>query len=112
VIGAKQVRPYTVDDLIEEIAPGHREQMARLDERWEEEDKQRHEWEVRALKKARLRQELDDAEWILAHEKRLITLQKETEAQRSQAEQSGANTDRLRRLEHHLAGLRQNLSLD
>jgi hypothetical protein len=60
----------------------------------------------------RLRQELDDAEWILAHEKRLITLQKETEAQRSQAEQSGANTDRLRRLEHHLAGLRQNLSLD
>jgi hypothetical protein len=51
VIGAKQVRPYTVDDLIEEIAPGHREQMARLDERWEEEDKQRHEWEVRALKR-------------------------------------------------------------
>jgi hypothetical protein len=60
-------------------------------------------------KKQYLEQQLSDAEWILAHEKRLISLQKKTTAQRSRAEQLGANTDRLRRLEHHLAGLRRSL---
>lgn len=84
----------------------------RLDERYEVEGRQRHEKEIRKLKKARLEQELKDADWILEYEKRLINLQKKTAAQRSRAEQVGANTDRLRRLEHHLAGLRRNLSLD
>jgi hypothetical protein len=63
-------------------------------------------------KKGRLNRELANAEWILAYEKRLIGLQKKTAAQRSRAEQAGANTERLRRLEHHLAGLRRNLSLN
>jgi hypothetical protein len=105
----KQVQPFTVDDLIEDFAPGHRARMARLDERYEAEDRQRHEKEIRKLKKARLEQELKDAEWILDYEKRLINLQKRTATQRSRAEQVGTNTDRLRRLEHHLAGLRRSL---
>jgi hypothetical protein len=63
-------------------------------------------------KKERLNQELANAEWVLEYEKRLINLQKKTATQRSQAQQLGTNTDRLRRLEHHLAGLRRNLSLD
>jgi DNA/RNA-binding domain of Phe-tRNA-synthetase-like protein len=108
----KQVRPYTVNDLIEELVPGHRASMAREDQRRHEMDKQWHEQEVRMLKKARLEQELEDAEWILAYERRLTKLQTKTKEQRSRAEQLGANTDRLRRLEHHLSGLRRNLSLD
>jgi hypothetical protein len=69
-------------------------------------------WLQDLKKKERLNQELANAEWILKYEKRLITLQKKTAAQRSRAEQRGTNTERLRRLEHHLAGLRRNLSLD
>jgi hypothetical protein len=61
-------------------------------------------------KKHRLEMELQNAEWILEHEKRLAKLQKRTARQRSRAEQIGVNTDRLRRLEHHLDGLRRNLS--
>jgi hypothetical protein len=56
-----------------------------------------------------LAQQLDDAEWILNYKKRLAALQKETATQRSEATQAGANTDRLRKLEHHLAGLRRSL---
>lgn len=63
-------------------------------------------------KKERLNRELANAEWILAYEKRLTKLQAKTKAQRSRAEQLGANTERLRRLEHHLSALRRNLSLD
>jgi hypothetical protein len=106
------VRPYSVDDLIEEIAPGHRDRMAREDERRQERNKRWHEMEVRALQKAHLEQELEEAEWILDYEKRLAKLQKKTRAQRSKAEQAGSNTDRLRKLEHHLAGLRRNISRD
>jgi hypothetical protein len=69
-------------------------------------------WLLDFKKKERLSQELTNAEWILNYEKRLTKLQKKTAAHRSKAEQVGTNTDRLRRLEHHLAGLRQNLSLD
>ena len=69
-------------------------------------------WLQDFTKKERLLQELRNAEWILEYEKRLISLQKKTAAQHSRAEQVGANTERLRRLEHHLAGLRRNLSLD
>jgi hypothetical protein len=53
--------------------------------------------------------EIQNAEWILAYEKRLAKLQKKTAAQRLKAEQAGINPDRLRRLEHHLAGLRRSL---
>jgi hypothetical protein len=60
-------------------------------------------------KKHRLEMELQNAEWILDYEKRLASLQKKTAAQRSKAEQTGINTDRLQRLEHHLAGLRRSL---
>lgn len=81
----------------------------RRDERHEAEDRQRHEKEIRKVKKDRLEQELKDAEWILDYEKRLLSLQKKTATQRSRAEQVGTNTDRLRRLEHHLAGLRRSL---
>jgi hypothetical protein len=63
-------------------------------------------------KQDRLERELDNAEWILDYEKRLINLQKKTAAQRSDTEQAGINTERLRKLEHHLTGLRRNLSLD
>jgi hypothetical protein len=80
-----------------------------MDQKCAEEDRQRHEQEIRRLKKERLEQELKDAEWILEYEKRLLSLQKKTTTQRSRAEQSGNNTDRLRRLEHHLAGLRRSL---
>jgi hypothetical protein len=62
-------------------------------------------------KKERLNRELANAEWILAYEKRLIKLRKKAAAQRSRAEQAGVNTERLRKLEHHLAGLRRNISL-
>jgi hypothetical protein len=62
--------------------------------------------------KERLNQELANAVWILAYEKRLTKLQKKAAAHRSEAEQLRTNTERLRRLEHHLAGLRRNLSLD
>jgi hypothetical protein len=60
-------------------------------------------------KKERLDRELRNVEWILDYEKRLAVLQTETAAQRSQAEQLGANTERLRKLEHHLTGLRRSL---
>lgn len=63
-------------------------------------------------KKERLNRELANAKWILAYEKRLAKLQTKTKMQRSRAEQLGANAERLRRLEHHLAGLRRNLNLD
>jgi hypothetical protein len=63
-------------------------------------------------KKERLNRELANAEWILAYERHLTKLQTKTRAQRSWAEQLGANTERLRRLEHHLSELRRNLSLD
>jgi hypothetical protein len=56
-----------------------------------------------------LAQRLDDAEWILDYEKRLAKLQKKTAAQRLKAGQAGINTDRLRKLEHHLAALRRSL---
>jgi hypothetical protein len=106
----KLVSPhYDVDEFIEAFAPGHRHSLARLDQRRKEEEKQRHEEEVRALKKERLEQELEDAEWILEYEKRLINLQKKTATQRSKAAQAGINADRLQRLEHHLAGLRRSL---
>lgn len=59
-----------------------------------------------------LERELENAEWILEYEKRLAKLQNRTARQRSQAEQVGANPDRLRKLEHHLEGLRRNLSFD
>jgi hypothetical protein len=96
-------------------------------------DKQRHEKEARArleyerLERERVRTspfwarreserkrdllelELDDAEWILNYEKRLAQLQKKIAAQRSKAAQTGINTDRLRKLEHHLAGVRHSL---
>jgi hypothetical protein len=95
----------------------------------EEEKRQRHEKEVRPRlereltsptmarweskrKRELLELKLEDAEWILEHEKRLAALQKKAARQRSQGEQRGANTERLRKLEHHLAGLRRNLSLD
>jgi hypothetical protein len=65
--------------------------------------------EARALKKDRLEQELEDAEWILEYERRLAALQKKTAAQRSKVGQAGTNTERLRKLEHHLAGLRRSL---
>jgi hypothetical protein len=103
------VRPYSVDDLMEEIVPGHRDRMAHEDERRHEEYKRWHEMEVRTLRKAHLEQELQDAKWILRYEKRLAKLQKKTRAQRSKAGQAGINTDRLRKLEHHLAGLRRSL---
>jgi hypothetical protein len=60
-------------------------------------------------KKHHLEMELQNAEWVLDYERRLISLQKKTAAQRSRAEQAGTNTDRLRKLEHHLAGLRRSL---
>jgi hypothetical protein len=63
-------------------------------------------------KKERLNRELANAEWILAYEKHLTKLQTKTKAQRSRAEQLGANTERLRKLEHHLSELRRSLSLD
>jgi hypothetical protein len=97
-------RSYTVEDCIERLAPGHKEQMALYYRGQREKDAQ---WNKRQL----FEQQLEDAEWILEYEKRLIGLQKKTAAQRSLAEQAGANTERLRRLEHQLAGLRRNLSL-
>jgi hypothetical protein len=63
-------------------------------------------------KKEQLNRELENAEWILEYEKRLINLQKKTAAHQSKAEHAGINTERLRKLEHHLEGLRRNLSLD
>jgi hypothetical protein len=66
-------------------------------------------WRESTEKRKLLEQKLDDAEWILEYEKRLAKLQKKTAAQRSKAEQTGINTERLRRLEHHLAGLRRSL---
>ena len=105
----KQFRPYTVNDLIEELAPGHGARMARLDEIQEVGHGQWHQRKVQELKRARLNQELEDTEWILNYEKRLAALQKKTVAQRSQVEQLGTNTDRLRKLERHLAGLRRSL---
>jgi hypothetical protein len=60
-------------------------------------------------KRERLNRELENAEWILDFEKRRARLQKKTAAQRSEAEHLGLNTDRLRKLEHHLAGLRRSL---
>ena len=107
-----QIRPFTTRELIEELVPGHGARRARRLEHTDARDKQWHEQQARALKRDRLEQELEDAEWILEYEKRLINLQKKTATQRSRAEQVGPNTDHLRRLEHHLAGLRRNLSLD
>jgi hypothetical protein len=83
--------------------------MARMDQKHAEEDRRRDEQEARVLKKNRLEQELRDAEWILNYEKRLAALQKKTAAQRSNAEQAGTNTERVRKLEHHLVGVRCSL---
>jgi hypothetical protein len=66
-------------------------------------------WRESTEKRKLLEQTLDDAEWILEYEKRLAKLQKKTAAQRSKAAQAGINTDRLQRLEHHLAGFRRSL---
>jgi hypothetical protein len=52
------------------------------------------------------------AGWILDYEKRLEKLQAKATAQRSKAGQAGANTERLRKLEHHLAGLRRGISIN
>lgn len=97
-------RSYTVEDYIEQLAPGHKERMALYYRGQREKEAQRN-------KRQLLEQQLEDTEWILDYEKRLISLQKKTAAQRSQAEQVGADPERLRRLEHHLAGLRRNISL-
>jgi hypothetical protein len=61
------VRPYSVEDLIEEIVPGHRDRMTRLVERHDERDKEWHEKEILTLQKARLEQELEDADPRLQH---------------------------------------------
>lgn len=98
---------YTVDDLFEEIMPGHMAQMARRDQESEERDRQRHEKEVRALKKASLEQELDDAKWILDYERRLRSLQEDIAAETRRSE--GRNTERLRRLNAHLDNVRNEL---
>jgi hypothetical protein len=66
-------------------------------------------WRESDEKRTLLAQQLDDAEWILNYEKRLVALQKKTATQRSKATRAGINTDRLRKLEHHLAGLRRSL---
>jgi hypothetical protein len=60
-------------------------------------------------RKDRLDREIENAEWILKYEKRLVKLQKKTAAQRSKAEHLGINPERLRRLEHHLAEVRRSL---
>jgi hypothetical protein len=117
------------DDFLREIIPG----LTRREEQYHEEKKRRHEKEGRARldreryvrerarsdpfwarmeswrKRELLELELKDAEWILEYEKRLISLHKKVAAQRSRAEQTGTNTDRLRRLEHDLAGVRRSL---
>jgi hypothetical protein len=62
--------------------------MARMDQKRAEEDRRRDEQEARALKKDRLEQELEDAEWILEYERRLAALQKKTAAQRSRPDPS------------------------
>jgi len=107
-----QIRPFTTGHLIEELVPGHGARMARRLQHVDERDKLQHEKKAHELNKAHLEQELEDAEWILDYEKRLAKLQNKTARQRSQAEQSGADTERLRKLEHHLTGLRRTLSLD
>jgi hypothetical protein len=56
-------------------------------------------------KKHHLEMELQNAERILDYEKRLAALQKTTAGQRTKVQQTGVNTDRLRRLEYHLAGV-------
>jgi hypothetical protein len=60
-------------------------------------------------RKEQLNRELENAEWILNYAKRLAKLQKKTAAQRSKAEHAGINTDRLQKVERHLAGLRRSL---
>jgi hypothetical protein len=111
----------------------HNDFLGEIVERHAARDKQRREEEARArleyerLERERVRTsplwsrreserkrellelELEDAQWILDYEKRLAALQKKTAAQRSRAQQAGTNTDRLRRLEHHLAGVRRSL---
>jgi hypothetical protein len=66
-------------------------------------------WFQDLKKKERLSQELANAEWILRYDKRLAKLQKKTAAHRSKAAQAGITTERVRKLEHHLAGLRRTL---
>lgn len=64
---------------------------------------------VQAIDKERLNQELANVEWILGYEKYLTKLQQQISVQRSQAEELGANTECLRKLEHHLAELCRNI---
>jgi hypothetical protein len=115
------------DDFIGEIisGSGYVEKHAAMDKQRRESEARRLEhqrrvreevlsdpfWARRESRRKRelLELELEDAEWILNYEKRLAALQKETAAQRSKGEQSGINTERLRKLEHHLAGLRRSL---
>lgn len=89
----KLFRPYTVYDLIEELNPGYGARLTRRFEQHDEEEKHRHAKEAQARleqertdpyyarresrrKRELLELKLEDAEWILEHEKRLATLQK------------------------------------
>jgi hypothetical protein len=129
----KQCQPYTVYDLIEELNPGYGARLGRRFEHTDAMEKQRREeQEARKLEQQRYEREralkdpfwtrreserkrelldlqLEDAEWILEYEKRLAELQKKTARQRSRAKQVRADTERLQKLEHHLAGLRRSL---
>jgi hypothetical protein len=108
----KQFRPYTVGtfggERIEELVPGHWARMARMDHKRAEEDRRREEQEARALKRTASSKSSNMPSGS-SSTKGVPALPKKTAAQRSKVGQAGTNTERLRKLEHHLAGLRRSL---
>jgi preprotein translocase subunit SecA len=61
---------------------------------------------VRERKKAQLKQELEDAKWILKYECELTALQEEIAEEIDHADGVGRSPERLQKLDRHLAHLR------
>lgn len=111
-----QVREYQITSCVDEIMESHFPELAqdraRQRAREGEEDRQRHETEVRRLKKARLNQELDEAGWILDYERRLAKLQERVAAEVNRTGDRGRSPKRLQKLQSHLHDVRSSLTLD
>ncbi len=90
------------DDMLDDIlAEERREQAVR-----EKYDPQL----ARERRKEELKQELEDAKWILEYERKLTALQEEIAEEIDRADRVGRSPERLQKLDRHLAQLRASVS--
>ncbi|MCA1600689.1 MAG: hypothetical protein LC776_03240 [Acidobacteria bacterium] len=114
-------RPDYLTRLNNALAESHREDQRREAAREQKEKQTQEEHRrlieedpviVRCKKKMQFIQELDDAEWILAYERRLAKLQERVAAETNRTGERGRSPKRLQKLQSHLLDVRSSIKLD